>query len=107
MNISKLCTLVTAFYDFEKKKNSSDKYYEWMANFLPHSDAYMVIFTDEKNSSGMFLRACPASFLFLLVMTIAKSTAKRSPSSVIRTLESRPCTISAKDTDFRLAIRMY
>jgi hypothetical protein len=49
MSNSNKCTLVTAFYDFEKKKNTSDKYYEWMENFLPHLNSYIIIFTDERS----------------------------------------------------------
>lgn len=43
---NKKCTLVTAYYDFNKKKHSSNKYYEWIQNFLPYLDTYVVIFTD-------------------------------------------------------------
>ena len=54
---SKSCTLVTAFYDFEKKKNTSDKYYEWIENFLPYLNTYVVIFTDEQ-SYNRLLNLC-------------------------------------------------
>lgn len=40
------CTIVTAFYDFEKKKHSTESYKEWIKKFLPFSNANMIIFTD-------------------------------------------------------------
>lgn len=54
MNSKTSCTLVTAFYDFEKKKNTSDKYYEWMENFLPHLNTNVVIFTDERSYDKIY-----------------------------------------------------
>jgi hypothetical protein len=54
MNLSKSCTLVTAFYDFEKKKNTTEKYYEWIENFLPYLDTYVVIFTDEQSYDKIY-----------------------------------------------------
>jgi hypothetical protein len=41
------CTIVTAFYNFEKKKHSLGNYIYWINNFLPNVDSNMVIFTDE------------------------------------------------------------
>jgi hypothetical protein len=41
-------TLVTAFYDFPKKKSSNSNYDIWIKNFLENTDAYMVIFTDSE-----------------------------------------------------------
>lgn len=43
------CTIVTAFYDFPKKKHTSNSYINWINNFLPNVDSYMVIFTDNKS----------------------------------------------------------
>jgi hypothetical protein len=43
------CTIVTAFYDFPKKKHTTNSYYEWINNFLPILDSYIIIFTDEKS----------------------------------------------------------
>jgi Bacterial protein of unknown function (HtrL_YibB) len=40
-------TIVTAYYSFEKKKYPTQAYIQWMHNFLPHCDSYMIIFTDE------------------------------------------------------------
>lgn len=48
-NTFKSCTLVTAYYEIDIKKSSSQQYYEWMHNFLTNADTYMVIFTDEKS----------------------------------------------------------
>ena len=47
------CTLVTAFYDLDKKKRTMANYNEWMPNFLPYLDSYVVIFTDEKSYQKM------------------------------------------------------
>lgn len=41
------CTIVTAFYNFSKKKHTTDEYIQWMQNFLPNVDSNMVIFTDQ------------------------------------------------------------
>lgn len=41
------CTIVTAYYEFPKKKHTSNSYFEWITNFLPNVDSYMIIFTDE------------------------------------------------------------
>lgn len=43
------CTIVTAFYDFPKKKHTSNSYIQWINNFLPVVDSYIVIFTDSKS----------------------------------------------------------
>ena len=43
------CTVVTAYFDFPIKKNSTHSYLNWIKNFLPNTDAYMIIFTDEKS----------------------------------------------------------
>lgn len=43
------CTLVTAYYEIDRKKCSSQNYYQWMQNFLTNADTHMVIFTDEKS----------------------------------------------------------
>lgn len=40
-------TIVTAFFDFPEKKHTSQRYIEWMKNFLPNTSAPMVIYTDE------------------------------------------------------------
>lgn len=45
---SPTCTLVTAFYDFPKKKASNSSYDTWIKNFLENTDAYMVIYTDSE-----------------------------------------------------------
>lgn len=41
------CTVVTAFYDFKKKKFSSNNYYEWMKNFLS-IPCKMIIFVGDQ-----------------------------------------------------------
>jgi len=46
-------TIVTAFYNFDKKKHSSSNYYNWIKNYLPNIDANMIIFTD--NNSYNFI----------------------------------------------------
>lgn len=43
------CTIVTAYYEFPKKKHTSNSYFEWITNFLPNIDSYMIIFTDEQS----------------------------------------------------------
>lgn len=43
------CTVVTAYFDFPIKKHTSNSYFEWIINFLPNIDAYVIIFTDEKS----------------------------------------------------------
>lgn len=48
MNTEK-CTIVTAYYELENKKTSSDEYYKWMANFLTNCQSYMIIFTDTQS----------------------------------------------------------
>jgi hypothetical protein len=40
-------TIVTAYYNFEKNKYSTEAYLSWINNFLPNCDTYMIIFTDE------------------------------------------------------------
>lgn len=44
------CTLVTAYYEINKKKHKSSDYYQWMHNFLTNADTYMVIFTDDNTN---------------------------------------------------------
>lgn len=41
------CTIVTAYYEFPKKKHTSNSYFDWITNFLPNVDSYMIIFTDQ------------------------------------------------------------
>ena len=59
--MSKECTLVTAYYNIGKKKHNDSAYYNWISNFLPNLDCYMVIFTDE--ISYNFLLECRKNFL--------------------------------------------
>jgi|694.fasta_scaffold07214_4 hypothetical protein len=46
------CTLISAFYDFPKKKASNANYDIWIKNFLENTDAYMVLFTDSENTAN-------------------------------------------------------
>lgn len=46
------CTIVTAFYNFPKKKSSNLQYDRWIKNFLENTNAYMVIFTDSHETAG-------------------------------------------------------
>lgn len=43
-------TVVTAYYEFDKKKHSSDNYYKWMQNFLKIK-CYMIIYTGDEYSA--------------------------------------------------------
>jgi hypothetical protein len=43
-------TVVTAYYEFNKKKHSSDSYYRWMQNFLK-INCYMIIYTGDQSSA--------------------------------------------------------
>lgn len=45
------CTLVSAFYNFPKKKTTNDNYDIWIKNFLENTDAYMVIYTDSQETA--------------------------------------------------------
>jgi hypothetical protein len=44
-------TVVTAYYEFKKKKHPSDNYYKWMKNFLS-IPCYMVIYTGDEESAA-------------------------------------------------------
>lgn len=44
------CTVITAYYEFKKKKHPSDNYYKWMMNFL-RLDCYMLIYTGDEESA--------------------------------------------------------
>jgi hypothetical protein len=44
-------TVVTAYYEFKKKKHPSDNYYKWMKNFLC-IPCYMVIYTGDEESAA-------------------------------------------------------
>jgi hypothetical protein len=46
------CTLITAFYNFPKKKTSNSNYDIWIKNFLENTDAYLVIFTDSQETAS-------------------------------------------------------
>jgi len=48
------CTIVTAYYEFPKKKHTTDSYYQWIENFLPNIDSYMCIFTDEASYDKLY-----------------------------------------------------
>jgi hypothetical protein len=48
------CTLVTAYFEFPIKKFSSNTYLNWINNFLPNTNAYMVIFTDEQSYDTIY-----------------------------------------------------
>ena len=54
MVIKNECTVVTAYFDFPIKKHTSDSYFDWIINFLPNTDAYMVIFTDDKSYNKIY-----------------------------------------------------
>jgi hypothetical protein len=43
-------TVVTAYYEFKRKKHTSDSYYKWMKNFLS-INCYMIIYTGDEKSS--------------------------------------------------------
>lgn len=49
MMINEKCTIVTAYYEIENKKTSSDDYYKWIANFLTNCQSCMLIFTDKES----------------------------------------------------------
>jgi len=40
------CTIVTAYFEFPIKKHTTNSYFEWISNFLPNVNSYMIIFTD-------------------------------------------------------------
>lgn len=48
------CTIVTAYYEFPKKKHTSNSYLEWITNFLPIVDSFMIIFTDEQSYEKLY-----------------------------------------------------
>ena len=50
MILKNTCTLITAFYNFKEKKHSTNKYLEWMENFISNFDNYMVIYTNDKET---------------------------------------------------------
>ena len=43
-------TVVTAYYEFKKKKHPSDNYYKWMKNFL-RIPCYMIVYTGDQESA--------------------------------------------------------
>lgn len=49
-------TLVTAFYNFPKKKTSNSNYDSWIKNFLENTDAYLVIFTDSVETATYLMK---------------------------------------------------
>jgi len=48
------CTIVTAYFEFPLKKHTTNSYLNWINNFLPNTNAYMVIFTDEQSYNIMY-----------------------------------------------------
>lgn len=49
--MNKEATVVTAYYEFKRKKHPSDNYYKWMKNFLS-IPCYMIIYTGDQESAA-------------------------------------------------------
>lgn len=49
--MSSECTVVTAYYDFPRKKHASNSYKNWIKLFLENITSNVIIFTDESSLS--------------------------------------------------------
>lgn len=55
------CTIVTAFFNLDKKKYITDAYIYWINNYLPNINSYMIIYTD--SCSYEFIKEMRKNFL--------------------------------------------
>ena len=55
--MSNNCTIVTAYYDFPRKKHTSCSYQHWIKMFLENIKSNIIIFTDN-TSSNMLTEIC-------------------------------------------------
>ena len=50
------CTIVTAYYNLNKKKHSTDNYLKWIKNYMNIIDAPLVVFTDCEDIGNYILK---------------------------------------------------